>query len=327
MVFANQASLLCQLLDLKGRLRSAVSSDGPSEDLRRLLQEVDLALGRLTEGTHGLCEMCADPIELNRPEAEPLIRTCLAQLSLCEQRMLEHDLDLAHQVQKSLLPANDLQVDGWETAYHYAAAGPVSGDYCDLIKPEQDRERFYFFLGDVSGKGIAASILMSHLQGIFRTVRRAQARVSLLVERANRLLFEGSPSMCFATLVGGRADRSGEVEICNAGHCQPLIVRKGNVEMVPVTDRPIGLFCDVRFRTHKLKLESGDILVCYSDGWTEARNKQDGLYGPQRLVKLVKRHERLSAADLTRVCLEDLKRFSSGAPMADDVTLLVLKKN
>ena len=128
MVFANQASLLCQLLDLKGRLRSAVSSDGPSEDLRRLLQEVDLALGRLTEGTHGLCEMCADPIELNRLEADPLIRTCLAQLSLCEQRMLEHDLDLAHQVQKSLLPANDLQVDGWETAYHYAAAGPVSGE-------------------------------------------------------------------------------------------------------------------------------------------------------------------------------------------------------
>ena len=265
-------------------------------------------------------------IERDRLMVDPLIRNCIDHLTAAEQRVLERDLDLAYQVQNNLLPKQNLVVEGWSTAYHYEAAGPVSGDYCDLLIPQDGDGSLYFFLGDVTGKGVAASILMAHLHAIFRSLISANLPINQLVAQANRLFCEGTMSTHFATLVCGRATRSGEVEISNAGHCLPLIIRGSKVKTLPSTGLPLGMFCVGEFPSEKITMAPGDSLVLYSDGFSEARDKSDNQYGEKRLSTFVNTKGSLSAQELVRDCINDLKSFLSGAPKTDDLTVMVLRR-
>ena len=121
-----------QLLDRRQKLETALVKFSESGGLRQLLQEVDAALDRLGAGAYGLCEVCHDPVETERLIADPLARFCLDHLSPHEQRMLERDLEMAARIQAELLPQPDSAFGPWHVARHYEAAGPVSGDYCDL---------------------------------------------------------------------------------------------------------------------------------------------------------------------------------------------------
>ncbi len=141
-------------------LVTATSTHVADDSLRHLLSSVDEALSRLQHGTFGICEECHETIEADRLLCDPLLRFCIDHLSQAEQRALEADLTLAAKIQRALLPRTDWGVDGWQARYHYQPAGLVSGDYCDLIEEDGG---FLFLLGDVSGKGVAASMLMSHL--------------------------------------------------------------------------------------------------------------------------------------------------------------------
>ncbi|HXH27838.1 MAG TPA: SpoIIE family protein phosphatase, partial [Candidatus Polarisedimenticolia bacterium] len=209
------------------RLQETIAGGGESGRLAVLLQEIDAALARFQAGTYGLCDVCHDPVEVERLLGDPLLHTCLDHLTSDERRALEHDLDLAGRVQRGLLPPPTLRHAGWEAFYHYEPAGPVGGDYCDLIPAEGDGGDLYFVLGDVSGKGLSASMLMSALRATVRTLITASPDVRTLMERSNRLFCEGAAPNHFATLVCGRAERSGRVEIANAGHLPPLLSRRG----------------------------------------------------------------------------------------------------
>ena len=214
-----------QLLERRQKLETAAVTLGQPDEVTRLLQEVDAALGRMNAGTYGLCATCHDPIEPDRLLANPLTEFCLDHLTPVEQRALQQDLDLASRIQRELLPKPDVQLDGWDMAYHYQPAGPVSGDYCDLI-PGNAGE-MYFLIGDVAGKGVAAAMLMSHLSALLRTLITVGLPLSQLVERASRVFCESTLPGHYATLVCARASSSGEIEICNAGHPPPLLIRSG----------------------------------------------------------------------------------------------------
>jgi sigma-B regulation protein RsbU (phosphoserine phosphatase) len=322
----SSTALRTQLLNRRERLQTAIAANEESSHLVRLLSEVDLALQKMENGTYGICETCLDTIEADRLIMDPLVRNCLDHLSSDERTALEHDLDLAFQVQAALLPKPDLTVDGWTVARHYEPAGPVSGDYCDLILPENEPGSLYFLVGDVSGKGVAASILMSHLHAIFRSLITAGAPLNQLVERANRIFSQGTMGTHFATLVCGRADASGEVEICNAGHCFPLLTRGDEVIPLPSTDLPLGLFHEGKFTSHKVRLARAESLLLYTDGLTEARNQSGELYGEERLAKLVRTKRTSSPRELIGAFLEDLGDFRLGAPKTDDLTLMVLNR-
>ncbi len=138
------------------RLELAVARAGQAPDLARLTREVDAALDRLERGNFGLCDVCHESVEKDRLIADPLMRFCLDHLDAHQQQALSEDLQLASRVQRALLPAQDLCVGGWQAHYRYEAAGPVSGDYCDLIVGDGDSGDLFFLLGDVSGKGVAA---------------------------------------------------------------------------------------------------------------------------------------------------------------------------
>ncbi len=315
-----------QLLDRRQRLESVIAGSTEHAQLVQLLNDVDSALKRMDAGTYGICESCHEPIERERLTADPLLRFCLPHLTPDQQRALEEDLDLASHIQRELLPKQNLNYDGWEVYYHYEAAGPVSGDYCDVITQETDGAGLFFALGDVSGKGIAASMLMAHLRAIFRMLIAGGLPMHQRIERANRVFSDSTLSTHFATLVCGRAGVSGEVEICNAGHCPPLSVRRGAVASIEATGLPLGMFRSAQYAANRFRMAKGDTLLLYTDGLSEALGRSDTEYGTARLSKVVTEGHALPPEGLVRACLEDLAAFQSGAAKRDDLSVMAIRR-
>lgn len=314
-----------QLQERRRKLVLAASQSRENTRILDLLQEVDTALDRINRGSFGLCETCHDPIETDRLLADPLLRFCLDHLTDSEQRALEQDLGLASQIQTGLLPKSNLQFSGWQVAYNYEPAGLVSGDYCDLIATQAGD--LFFLLGDVSGKGVAASMLMAHLHAIFRTLISLGLSVEEMMNRANRLFCESTTASSYATLTCGRAGKTGQIEICNAGHCPPRLFRSGPAENVEPTSLPLGLFCNSEFSTKSLVLYEGDVLLLFTDGVSEAANPSGQEYGENRLVALLLAHHSLPPQKLVETCWSDLATFRQGAARTDDMTVMVLKRS
>ncbi len=317
-------ALRTQLINRREKLENAIASLPGRSDLASLLREVDGALARMDIGTFGLCEVCHDPIERDRLEADPLVRFCVDHLTAPQQQALQQDLELAANIQSALLPKSGLVHSGWRTAFYYEAAGPVSGDYCDLI-PAEDGS-LYFIIGDVSGKGVAASMLMSHLQAMFRTLAGLELSLVHMMQRASRLFCESTLSNHYATLVCGRAQKSGEVELCNAGHLAPLIGGSDAVRSIDSTGLPLGMFCNAEFSISKAQLQKGDCLVLFTDGLTETQNRAGQEFGVNPLIEIVRDRGTQSADAIMRACLAEASEFRSGLSLMDDMTLMVLER-
>ncbi|UCE03971.1 MAG: SpoIIE family protein phosphatase, partial [Candidatus Latescibacterota bacterium] len=321
-----EAGLQGQLLDRKRRLENAIAGQEDVQHFVRLLSEVDAALDRMGNGTYGVCEVCEEAIDEQELVANPLMRYCLCELSEEELSALSDDLDLAWRIQAALLPRPELQGAGWDFHYRYEPLGPVSGDYCDLLTHAEQNGDVFFLVADVSGKGVAASLVMAHLNALFRSLVGLDLPVTQLVERANRQLVESTIASHYATLVCGWARASGEIEICNAGHCPPLLLRGGTVESLGATGTPIGMLRDQVYESKTLQLDKGDTLFLYTDGLTEARNANGAMYEAERLQRLLYDKHNLHPRFLAQACLADLAIHLAGAPRTDDLTLLILRR-
>ena len=313
-----------KLIARRSKLETARAGLRDPDQLSRLLRDVDAALDKIANDTFGLCETCHEPIEPDRLTTDPLVKNCLDHLTAAEQRVLEQDLDLAGRIQRGLLPARQMSFDVWDTFHHYEPLGPASGDYCDLITREEGE--LLFFMGDVSGKGVAASVLMAHLHAIFRSLVPLRLPMPQLIERANRIFCESTGGDHYATLVCGRATTSGEVEICNAGHCPPLWMRDGRATPLAATGLPIGLFSNPEYATTGLTMSRDDLLLLYTDGVTESRDPSDAEYGIERLMRATTRTAGASAATLVAECRSDLTAFRAGSPRTDDVAILAVQR-
>jgi len=322
---AIQARLRDGLQDRRSRLVSALEVHGESDDLNRLMGEVDAALERMREGTYGVCETCHDPIEEDRLAVDPLCRLCIDHLTPSEQRALEDDLELAGRIQVNLLPRPDARAHGWEIHRRYEPLGTVSGDYCDVVSAGDGSDQ-YALLGDVAGKGVAASIMMAQLHATFRTLIDVGLPLEKLLERANRIFCESVASSKYATLVCARLAPSGDALVSNAGHVPPLVVCGGKVERIPATSLPMGLFCGGRFSAQALRLERGDTLFLCTDGLTEASGPSGEEYGLGRLEALLAERHAAGPADLAAAVLSDLESFRAGRPRNDDLSLMVVRR-
>lgn len=319
------AALREQLLDRREKLEAAAAmGDAETGHIRHLLSEVDAALARVEAETYGLCQVCRDPVEAERLLADPLVCVCLGCLTGAQKRALEEDLELAARIQAGLLPPRSLAHDGWQVSYHYEAASLVSGDYCDVVKAEDGS--LYFMLGDVAGKGVAASMLMSQLHAMFRALIPVGLSLDCLVARASRIFCESTLPTHYATLVMGRADSSGEVEICNAGHLPPLLLSEGRATLIEATGLPVGIFCNEEFTSSKFAVRPGDTLFLFTDGLSESRDAAGAEYGTSRLQELLCRNHSLAPVGLVDACLCDLRDFCAGAPKHDDLTLMALRR-
>jgi phosphoserine phosphatase RsbU/P len=320
---ATQTYLHTALEVRRERLHAALHSPAADASLSQLLNAVDAALTRIDGGTFGLCETCNDAIEPERLLADPLLRFCLDHLTKEEQRALESDLSLAARIQRRLLPQPGLAPAGWDVHYHYQPAGMVSGDYCDVL---ETRGGLLFMLGDVAGKGVAASMLMSHLHATFRSLTEAALPLDRMVEHANHVFCESTFAGQFVTLIVGRAAPDGSVEFVSAGHLPLLHIHAGGATPKNSTGVPLGMFCDTRFPIHRLTLAPGDSLLLYTDGLTEARNRRGDEYGLARVQTLAAGSGRANPAELISVCLGDLQTFDEGLKRTDDLTLLALRR-
>ena len=311
-----------QLEDRRRRLEQAIALSPQNGGLVGLLREVDSALERMTKGTYGLCQECHETVEQDRLLADPLVCYCLDHLTDLQRAALQRDLDLASEVQRNLLPERNLSAGCWETSYHYAPIGPVSGDYCDLIPGDG---QMFFALGDVSGKGVAASMLMTQLHALFRSLTSMGLPLGQIVTHANRVFCESALAGQYATLVCGQAKADGDVEIHNAGHLPAIVAGQGGVLRLESTGLPLGMFCEVGFSATRLHMEVGDTLFLFTDGLSEASNATDE-YGVDRITQLVRQRAGGPPTELIAACLSDVKTFADANLHADDMTLLAIRR-
>jgi len=318
------SDLRSELINWRQRLEATANDSRDSFEFSGLLREVTSAIERLSEPeSYGICQVCHDLIGQAAMNVDPLAKTCLNCLTPAQLSELEDDLNRAWLIQGDLLPKQNFKFNGWEVSYHYEPAGPVSGDYCDLVST--DCGDLYFLIGDVSGKGVAASLLMGRLHAIFRSLIGSGFDVSQLVERANHLFADTTMRPYYATLVCGKASPDGRVEICNAGHCAPLLLHNGNVSPIAATGLPVGMFCQERYESANLQMQKGDCLLLYTDGLSEARDRTNEEYGHRRLNSFLAEASQPSASSVVSRLVEDARAFSSGLPIFDDLTVMAIE--
>jgi sigma-B regulation protein RsbU (phosphoserine phosphatase) len=178
----------------------------------------------------------------------------------------------------------------------------------------------------VSGKGVAASMLMAHLNAMFRALISVNLPLDQLVERASRVFCESTLPTQYATLVCGRATTSGEVELCNAGHLPPLLVQDGKVTSIAATGLPVGVFCSESFSVSRVQLNKGDTLFLYTDGLSESLDGDGNEYGAHRLSQLLKDNCDLAPDSIISLCRHELHSFANGNAPKDDLTLMAIRR-
>jgi sigma-B regulation protein RsbU (phosphoserine phosphatase) len=317
------SSIKNQLSERKSKLEDAVKFLPDSRNLSQLIKEVDYALERIDKGTYGICEVCKDPIEADRLLADPLLTVCIDHLSEQQQRALELDLEYAGRIQRALLPKKEFESNNWDFAYNYQPTGTVSGDFCDLIQSTDGS--LIFLIGDVSGKGVSASLMMSHLHALIHSLLSFNLPINEILQRANRLFCESTLSTNYATMVVGKAFPDGMLNICVAGHNPPFIYKNGKVVQIDATGIPVGMFCESEYSVEEFILEKGDTLLLYTDGLTEAT--MNGIdYGEERVKKQLAVVSGISAKEMVNNILFEHKLFLKNKKAEDDVTIAVLKK-
>lgn len=318
------SSIKEQLYERKERLENVVQNMNDPSRLFNLLKEVDAALERMDNGTYGMCDVCHDPIEVDRLLVDPLITVCLDHLNKEQQRTLELDLEMAAKIQHGLLPKNNALINGWEFSYYYNPLHAVGGDFCDLIP--QGSDSLLFVLGDVAGKGISASLMTSHLHALVRSLLSFNLPLTEIVKRSNMLFCESTIGSNYATMVFGKANTNGEVEICVAGHNPPLLVQEGRLVSIHATGIPVGLFCNFDYEATKITLTPGDFILLYTDGLTESVFNEVE-YGEKRLQERLLDTMKFSPTNVIDYLIKDQKSYLKDSPPTDDVTIAVIRKS
>lgn len=240
---------------------------------------------------------------------------------------MEHELQLATEIQQRFQPSSMPIIDGYEFQGISFSCYEIGGDYYDFI-PTHDNKMFVA-LGDVSGKGTAAALLMSSLHAAIHAQVAAKSSLLETVESVNRYLADNTPANRFVTLFIAELDpTAGTLEYINAGHNPPLIGRMdGTVEKLDSGGFPLGIIPMANYETGRLQLNIGEALVVYSDGVSEANNLTGDEYGLDRLSEVVSKNLNRSASGIRDKVESSLSEFTQTAPVGDDITLVIVKRN
>jgi serine phosphatase RsbU (regulator of sigma subunit) len=243
-----------------------------------------------------------------------------------ERERLERELSLASEIQQRFQPTAPPIVPGYELQGISFPCYEIGGDYYDFI--EREDGRLVIALGDVSGKGTAAALLMSSLHAAVHAQSGSHDTLVATISAVNRYLADNIPANRFVTLFYAELEpESGALAFLNAGHNPPLIVHSaGTVEQLASGGLPLGIKRDADYREGRSQLQPGDVLVIYSDGVTEAMSPSGEEFGPTRLYEVVSRNIEASAAGIRDRIESSLTKFSQGTSAADDITLVIVKR-
>ncbi|HUP48055.1 MAG TPA: GAF domain-containing SpoIIE family protein phosphatase [Thermoanaerobaculia bacterium] len=246
-------------------------------------------------------------------------------IELIEKNRMERELQLGREIQSRLLPSPPVDVAGTSIAAESVPCYEVGGDYYDFI--EFADGDLGVALGDVSGKGVSAAMIMSSIQAALRIAAPIEEDLGELIARLNRLLCRMAGGRKYVTFFFGRySPATGELHYVNAGHNPPFIVSGGEVEEVHSTGKPIGLIPDTTYQEGAALIPRGGTLVLYTDGLNEAADPNDEEFGTERLRDLVVRAAAGEVGAMTRTILGEVEAFERGAHATDDKTIVVLRR-
>ena len=295
------------------------------------LQTQDRAIGLIYLDSHNLLrQFTEEDLTLLTVMANiAAIRIENERLAEVEQAeiLMKKELEQAAEIQRNLLPRSAPPVNGLELAAFSYPCRSVGGDYFDYLR--MPGGKLGIIVGDVAGKGMAAALLMSSLQARVQVLTEEPADVATLIARLNASVSRTCPGNRFVTFFLCVLDPStGELSYTNAGHNPPYLVRAatGEVEQLTVGGPVLGILQMAKYQSAALRMETGDVLVMFSDGITEAQSPTGEEYGEERLLAALEPIWRQPAAAISQAIGESVEQFMGTAPAADDITLVVARK-
>lgn len=254
--------------------------------------------------------------------------TILENARLLEQERhklkMEEELNIAREIQRSLLPRR-LPSSGWfRAAGSSIPSAQVGGDYYDVreITPGV----WAVVVADVSGKGVSSALLASLLQGAFLAGAEAQVEIERMMARTNRFLIERTEGEKYATVFYCTLDRGGLLRWSNAGHCPPLILHtNGEIELLHASGLPVGMLEEATFEARQTRLEPGGKLIAYTDGVSEAQNREGAFFDVRRMKDVLHAHGGSSCAMVNAALIDAVEAFTGGREQGDDITTVVIE--
>jgi len=240
---------------------------------------------------------------------------------------LQEELSMASEIQRKLLPDQPPEIPGYQLFATNIPAKSVGGDYYDFVPISDDR--LAFCLGDITGKGMPAAMLMSNLQATFRSQVLVNDDCAICIRRTNKLLYRSTESTKFATMIYGALDpKTGQIKYTNGGHDCPILFKK-NQEPTELesTGLILGIFEESEYTQESIQLETGDLLLIFSDGITEAMNSDLEMYGTNRLLELVQTQADKPVSEIGSIILESVREHAGSNTQSDDITLMLIKKD
>jgi sigma-B regulation protein RsbU (phosphoserine phosphatase) len=243
-----------------------------------------------------------------------------------EKRRMEEELKVASEIQMRLQPVSPPKLEGWDMTAVSFPCREIGGDYYDYIPRRNGK--LALAVGDVSGKGTGAALLMSSVHAAVRAQTQTQASISEIMEEINGYIYENSPSSKYLTLFYSVLDPlSGELAYSNGGHNTPLLHRAdGEMVKLDKGGLPVGLMPGICYDEDRVQFQAGDVLIIYSDGITESVNLEDEEFGEARLIEVVKNNLHRSASGIRDRIDEALSRFVGTAAAVDDMTVMIVKR-
>jgi serine phosphatase RsbU (regulator of sigma subunit) len=244
-----------------------------------------------------------------------------------EKRRMEEELKVASEIQMRLQPVAPPKISGWDMTGVSFPCREIGGDYYDFIPRSRD-SRLVVAVGDVSGKGTGAALLMSSLHAAVRAQSQTRSTISEVMTDINRYIYENSPPNKYLTLFYGELDPdTGALIYSNGGHNTPMLVRpSGEIVQLDKGGLPIGLMQDATYQEDVVGFQPGDVLVIYSDGITESVNDRDEEFGETRLIEVVRHNLNRSVSGIRDRIDEALSRFVGTTAPVDDMTLMIIKR-
>ena len=238
-------------------------------------------------------------------------------------QLMQQELKMAHDIQNKLLPTRPPTIPGYQIAGRSLAARNVGGDYYDYFPAG---ERYAICLGDVSGKGMPAALLMACTQATVRGQTLVESSAARCIERSNKLLYQITDSDKFVTLFFALLDPAGRrLHYTNAGHNLPILLSDKEVQPLDVGGPVLSILASIPYQEAHLDLHSGDLLVIYSDGFSEAMNRRFEEFGEERLLEVVTAARDLFPEEVIERSFEAVRQHAGGAPQTDDMTMVALK--
>lgn len=246
--------------------------------------------------------------------------------AMIEKKRMERELELAGEIQQGLLPSNAPQLPGWDLVGTNTPCYTIGGDYFDFI----DRPHgLALALGDVSGKGTGAALMMMVLRATVHFASGSETSVGTILSQTNRVMFHNSPAQFYVTFFFGDLDTStGKMRYINAGHIPPLFYRAHDrsIERLETGGTVLGLFPDAAFEVGEVEFGKGDILVVFTDGLSEAWGDNEIEFGEERLGEIVLHQGSLTARELERKLQNEVETYTHGSRPTDDRTVLIVKR-